>query len=432
MTSGGPGKRHVLVFLCFCAAFVCYIDRVNISIAIIPMAEHFGWNATQKGVVLSSFFLGYMLGQIPSGWLANRIGGRLTLGLALLLWSLFTAITPIAALAGFSTLIVTRVVMGAGEAATFPATYNLFPKWIPRQERSRAVAATLGGIPLGTVLGLSLSGLLVAAYGWPSVFYVFGAVGIVLAVFWFMLVRDSPAQHPGVTPEERAVIEAGTDVAKAERAPLPVGELLRSLPFWALVINHFCSNWILYVLLSWLPSYLRDVQHLAISKAGFAAAAPWLAMFAVSNASAWIADAMIRRGVSVSLVRKLMQATGLIGSSAFLLLVTQAGSPTAAVLMICGALGMLGLTWAGYAPNHLEIAPRHADILMGITNTAGTIPGIVGVAVTGWLIDQTGSYASVFVLAAGVTSVGALVWLLFQRSTPIFAADRAELQPAAK
>jgi MFS transporter, ACS family, solute carrier family 17 (sodium-dependent inorganic phosphate cotransporter), other len=120
-----------------------------------------------------------------------------------------------------------------------------------------------------------------------------------------------------------------------------------------------------------------------------------------------------------------MQSSGLIGASAFLLLVSHAGSPTTAVLMICGALGMLGLTWAGYAPNHLEIAPRHADILMGITNTAGTIPGIVGVAVTGWLIDQTGSYTSVFVLAAGVTSVGALIWIVFQRSTPIFAADQA-------
>ena len=427
MASGGPGKRHLLVFLCFCAAFVCYIDRVNISVAIIPMAEHFGWSATQKGVVMSSFFVGYMLGQIPSGWLANRIGGRLTLGLALLLWSFFTLITPFAAMAGFSALILTRIVMGMGEAATFPATYNLFPKWIPRQERSRAVAFTLGGIPLGTVLGLSLSGVLVGAFGWPSVFYVFGAVGIVLALFWFPVIRDSPAQHPGVSQAEHAVIAAGVDTIKGARAPLPVGELLRAVPFWALVINHFCSNWILYVLLSWLPSYLRDVQGLAISKAGLAAAAPWLAMFAVSNASAWIADAMIRRGTQVSTVRKIMQASGLIGSSGFLLLVTQVHSPVAAVLVISCALGMLGLTWAGYAPNHLEIAPRHADILMGITNTAGTIPGIIGVAVTGWLIDQTGSYSAVFFLAAGVTSVGALIWILFQRSTPIFAADRAAL-----
>src|SRR5690606_24185477 len=111
---------------------------------------------------------------------------------------------------------------------------------------------------------------------------------------------------------------------------------------------------------------------------------------------------------------------GLLGSSGFLLLTINASSPAEAILLACGALGALGFTWAGYAPNHLEIAPRHADILMGVTNTAGTLPGIIGVAVSGWLLDTTGSYVSVFILAAGITSVGALVWILFQRSTPIY------------
>ena len=419
MGAAALGKRHGLVFMCFLAAFVCYIDRVNISVAIIPMAEHFGWSATQKGFVMSSFFIGYMLGQIPSGWMANRLGGRWTLGAALLLWSFFTLITPIAAMAGFTALILSRIVMGMGEAATFPASYNLFSKWVPRQERSRAVAFTLSGIPIGTVIGLALSGALVARFGWESVFYVFGAVGIVLAFFWYTLIHDSPAKHPRVTEAERAHIAAGVDVATEVRTPLPVAKLLRAPAFWALVVNHFCSNWILYVLLSWLPSYFRDVQHLNIAKAGFAAAAPWLSMFLMANISAWIADEMIRRGVSISTVRKIMQSTGLLGASAFMLLIGYASTPTVAILIMCGALGALGLTWAGYAPNHLEIAPRHADILMGVTNTAGTLPGIIGVAVAGWMLDTTGSYASVFLLAAGITSVGALVWIVFSKSTPI-------------
>lgn len=420
MASAGIGRRHVLVSMCFAAAFVCYIDRVNISIAIIPMAEHFGWSATQKGLVLSSFFIGYLLGQIPSGWLANRIGGRRMLGAALLLWSLFTAITPFAAMAGFTALILSRIVLGLGEAATFPAIYNLYGKWIPPQERSRAVAFTLGGIPLGTVAGLALSGALVARFGWPSVFYVFGAAGIVLALVWFLIIHDAPARHPGISAVEREYIAAAVSVPGQERSALPVGRLLAAPAFWALVINHFCSNWILYVLLSWMPSYFRDVQHLNLANAGFAAAAPWLSMFLVGNLSAWVADEMIRRGVPVSFVRKLMQAGGLLGASAFMLLINQAHTPTAAILVMCGALGALGLTWAGFGPNHLEIAPKHADILIGITNTAGTLPGIIGVAVAGWMLDTTGSYVSVFLLAAGITSVGALVWIVFSRSEPIF------------
>ncbi|TDU32713.1 sugar phosphate permease [Panacagrimonas perspica] len=415
MGSPGLGKRHALVLLCFLAAFVCYIDRVNIAVAIIPMAEHFGWSGTEKGLVMSSFFLGYMLGQIPAGWLSNRVGGRLTLGVALLLWSFFTLITPIAAMAGFGALILSRIVLGLGESATFPATYNLYSKWIPRNERSRVVAATLGGVPLGTVVGLALSGLLVTHYGWTSVFYAFGFLGIVLAFFWFPRIHNSPARHPTLSVEERDYIAANVDVRNDERSPLPVGRLVRAPAFWALVFNHFCSNWILYVLLSWLPSYFRDVQGLNLAKAGFAAAAPWLSLFLVANLSAWVADALLRRGMRLPTVRKLMQVSGLLGASAFMLLISQPTTPTGAVLLMCGALGALGLTWAGYAPNHLEITPKHADIVVGVTNTAGTLPGIIGVAVTGWMLDLTGSYNAVFLLAAGITSAGALVWIAFSR-----------------
>lgn len=414
-------KRHILVLMCFLAAFVCYIDRVNISVAIIPMAEHFGWSGTEKGFVLSSFFIGYMLGQIPSGWFANRFGGRLILGLALLLWSVFTAFTPIAAAIGFGALILSRIVMGMGEAATFPATYSLFSNWVPRSERSRSVAFALGGIPLGTVLGLMASGVLVAHYGWQSIFYVFGSVGIVLAAFWFLIVKDTPALYPKISDSEKAFISAGVQAKTGAPPPLPFAELLRAAPFWALVFNHFCSNWILYVLLAWLPSYFRDVQGMSLSSAGLASAAPWLTMFAVANISAWVADGLIKRGTSVSVVRKIMQVSGLLGASGFMLLITLPSSPAGAVALISGALGALGLTWAGFGPNHLEIAPRHADILIGFTNTAGTVPGIIGVAITGWLLDLSGgSYVSVFMLAAGISTAGAIVWLLFSSSEPIF------------
>ena len=108
-----------------------------------------------------------------------------------------------------------------------------------------------------------------------------------------------------------------------------------------------------------------------------------------------------------------MQSIGLVGPAAFLLLARTAETPDSALVLLCGALGTLAFTWSGFAPNHLEIAPRHAPVLVGITNTAGTIPGIIGVAVTGWLVDVTGSYATAFVLAAAVSVTGALVWLAF-------------------
>jgi ACS family sodium-dependent inorganic phosphate cotransporter len=127
----GVPKRWILVGLCFAATAICYIDRVNISVAIIPMAEEYGWSATTKGFVLSSFFIGYFIAMVPGGWLANKLGGKILLGAALLFWSVFTFATPIAAGVSLAVLIGARILMGVGEAATFPAVYNLLSRWLP-------------------------------------------------------------------------------------------------------------------------------------------------------------------------------------------------------------------------------------------------------------------------------------------------------------
>ena len=107
-------RRYSVITMCFFAVFICYIDRVNISVAAIAMQEEFGWSETTKGFVLSSFFIGYMLFMAPSGWVANRIGGRIVLGFAVLWWSVFTLLTPVAAFMSLPILIVARIAMGMG------------------------------------------------------------------------------------------------------------------------------------------------------------------------------------------------------------------------------------------------------------------------------------------------------------------------------
>lgn len=404
--------RHVHVALCFCAAFICYIDRVNISVAAVAMKEEFGWSETMKGLVLSSFFVGYMTMQVASGWLANRYGGKAVLGFAVIWWSVFTLLTPPAAQLSLGLLLAARVVLGFGEAATFPASYALYRRWVPAAERSRAVALLLSGIPFGTLFALLTTGALVEHWGWSSAFYVFGLFGFVWAFIWFRLTSDDPEQHPRVLAAERELLRVQrTDTT--HKVAIPWRRLLKMPPVWALIINHFCSNWAFYVLLSWLPSYFKDAQHVSLSQAGIYSAAPWVTMFIMTNVAGWTADRMITRGVSTTTVRKLMQTVGLLGSSVFLLLARGAGTPGLAVLLMCGALGFTALTWAGFGPNHLDIAPRYADVLIGITNTFGTLPGIIGVVVTGWLVDVTGTYASAFALAAGINVIGALVWLRY-------------------
>ena len=407
----GWPKRFTVIGMCFCAAFICYIDRVNISVAAIVMKDEFGWTETTKGFVLSSFFVGYMLTQAYAGWLTDRFGGRRVLGFAVIWWSAFTILTPYAAAASFAMLIVARIALGLGEAATFPASYGMTARWVPPNERARSISLLISGIPIGTLFALMVTGWIVEEFGWEASFYSFGIVGIVWAAVWFYLIHDDPHKHPTITKDELELI--GTTPAEQQKTAFPWRKFMRLPAFWALLINHFCSNVLLYVSLAWLPSYFSDVQGLSITSAGIYSAAPWLCMFVMTNATGWFADKMIEAGRSTTFVRKLMQTVGLLGGGVCLLLLRDASTPMAALLLLCAALGISSCNVSGYGTNHLDIAPKYAGFLLGITNTIGTIPGVVGVALTGWLVDTTGSYDSVFVMVAVINIIGVAVWLKF-------------------
>ena len=355
---------YTVVLLCGAAVLISYIDRTNISVAAIQMQAQFGWTETTKGWVLSSFFVGYLLFMAASGAIANRYGGKFVLGAAVLWWSLFTALTPVAAMVSLPALIAARIALGLGEAAVFPASINMLGRWVPAASRSRAVALFTSALSVGTMISLPLTGWLVREHGWAMPFYAFGAVGLVWAWFWFTSVRSGRS--------------AAVEPPAAGQA-IPWRRLLRSSAVWAVIINHFCSNWALYVLLAWLPSYFKTTFNVSLTNAGLLSAAPWAVYFVGGNAGGWIADTMIARGHSVTFVRKLMQVGSLVASGTFLLLLQAAHSPAPAMLLMCGAAGTLAFCLSGFAANSFDIAPRYADVIWGLSNTAGTLPGIIGV-----------------------------------------------------
>jgi MFS transporter, ACS family, solute carrier family 17 (sodium-dependent inorganic phosphate cotransporter), other len=395
------------------ACIIAYTDRVSISVAAVAMKEQLGWSQTEKGFVLSAFFVGYLLFMFLAGLLATRFGGKRVLGFSVLAWSIFTLVTPFAAASSFSLLIVARVGMGIGEAGMFPAAYELFGRWTPPAERARAVARLLSGVPVGTVLGLLGSAWLIQRYGWPAAFYVFGSFGLLWCALWFRDIENDPSADTRLDAGERELLCAAPTVAASAVPPASSGWLLRRSVV-GIVIGQFATMWNLYVLLSWLPSYFRDVQQLSIAGAGIFSAAPWVAMFVTTNVGASVSDAMIARGTSVTRVRGLMQCGGLLACAAFLLATRAAHTPTVALLLMCAATGALGFTWCGYSPAILDVAPRRSAILCGLSNSIGTIPGVVGVAATGWLVDVTGTYSAAFTFSAAISVAGALAfWMLF-------------------
>ncbi|MFW6093954.1 MAG: ACS family MFS transporter [Pseudomonadota bacterium] len=417
--AAGWPRRYTVVLLSFLAIFVCYIDRVNISVAIIPMAQDLGWDKQTQGWVLSSFFMGYLLLQVAGGRLADRFGGKVVLGAGVLLWSLFTVLTPPAAFLGLGVLLLTRILMGAGEAVTMPSIYALYSRWVPLKERARAVALANSGIPLGTVSALVLTPMIVQQWGWEWAFYLFGAVGVVWYVLWHVAVTAKPADHPKVSAAELEEIEQGVS-ARAEAEHVPWKALLSSSAVWAIIVAHFCNNWSLYVLLSWLPTFVNEGLGVDYADVGWVTMIPHLASFLFLNVAGNIADRMISSGMDVGRVRKLMQTIGFGGIATTLLIVGEVETAWMAITVMTVGTALAAFVTGGFAVNHMDVAPKHAGTLMGITNTAGTVPGIIGVYVSGVILELTGSWALVFQVAAGVTLVGLVFFLLFSTGRKLF------------
>ena len=402
----------VVVALSCLAILICYLDRVNISVAIIPMSEALGWDPGRQGLALSAFFIGYIATQIVGGRLADKHGGKAVLGIGVLVWSAATLLTPVAAAAGFAVLIMARILMGVGEGVAFPAVYSLYGRWLPTTEKSRAIGLTFAAIPLGSVLALLLTPWIILKFGWEWAFYSFGIVGVVWYVFWQRMVSSTPEEHASINDGELQLIRADTPAATKEASP-SLRVLLSSSAVWAIVVAHFCSNWGTYVLLAWLPTYVNRGLGVDFAAIGLLSAIPYAVAFIGFSVTGSIADRLIRSGWRTTNVRRFMQAIGFGGPCLMLLLVGYVETATAAILLMSLGNMFLAFSAGGYAVNHLDVAPRYAGTLMGLSNTAGTIPGIVGVAISGYILDVTNSWLLVFQVAAGVYLFGMLFYLRF-------------------
>jgi ACS family sodium-dependent inorganic phosphate cotransporter len=195
-------RRVVLLVLCITAAIINYSDRQNISYAILKMAAELGWSDEKKGWVLSSFYLGYFLSNVPAGYATERFGGRRVMIGGAFFWSSFTLLTPPAATSSFPLLIIVRVLLGASEGFCWPAAHALLGRWFPTSERGRAVAFLNSGAFIGNLLTIAIAPPLITASGWPVSFYLFGGLGFVFIAAWMHLVHETPREHPLISADE--------------------------------------------------------------------------------------------------------------------------------------------------------------------------------------------------------------------------------------
>ncbi|MDO8433375.1 MAG: ACS family MFS transporter [Candidatus Binatus sp.] len=406
----GWPQRYTVVGLFFLGTALCYIDRISISVAIIPLAREFGYDSAAKGLVLSAVFWGYIWTQLLGGWMADRFGGHRVLAAGVAIWSLATFVTPIAAAATFPALLAARVLLGLGEGVNFPSIHSLTSRWTLPAERARALSFNYSGMYVGTVLALSASPLIIGWLGWPALFYISGALGGVWVAFWMIFASDRPENSKRISPDELELITSSR-TAEPLAINVPWAAIAREKAVWAIVVAHFCSNFGYNILLLWMPTYLNHTFHVPLARVGVYSIIPWIATFFTVSAAGWLSDLLIARGVEVGSVRKSMQAAAFAIGAIPLCLVPFAWSPATAVALLTVAASANGISSAAFGVNHLDVAPTYAGILMGISNTVATIPGIIGVAATGLIVQATKSFSAVFYLIAAVYCAGMFFYL---------------------
>ncbi|CAD7700176.1 unnamed protein product [Ostreobium quekettii] len=395
-------SRYRVVAASSLAFVLCNLDKVNMSVAIIPMARQFGWGASVAGLVQSGFFWGYILSQLPGGYLCGRFSGRKVLPVGVGLWALATASVPGVA-ASLPGLCLSRASVGLGEAVAPSAITDMVAHCVPSGERSRAISFIFGGLHVGSILGLLLAPVLIEHFGWQSVFLVSGAAAVTWVVWWERLVADMAATDPevhGLITQTTTVRTDGQAAAKGDPAAkgdladahVPWRAILRSQPVQALMFTHFCNNWFQYTFMAWLPSYLTDTLSLDLVHAAQVALLPPIAGILTSSVAGPMADFLVERGWETSVVRKLAQCMAFLGPAACLTAATLTEDSVLRVGLITTALGLSSFSMAGLYCNHQDLSPKYASFLLGLTNTTGAVPGIFGVFFVGFLLDQTGSW----------------------------------------
>ncbi|XP_015696493.1 probable anion transporter 5, chloroplastic isoform X2 [Oryza brachyantha] len=355
---------------------------------------------------------------------------RRVLEVGVVVWSLATAIIP--AVAGFMPgLVLSRILVGIGEGVSPSAATDLIARSIPVRERSRAVAVVFGGLSFGSVLGLLFAPPIIQNLGWESVFYIFGLLGIIWCLGFQSLkeqlsgsedilnLGQSPAGSSDLISSKSS--ESSSEELINSVKDVPWREFFKSKAVWAMIYAHFCGSWGHYTCLSWLPTFFSEELDLNLTEAAWVSVLPPLGSMIITSIAATFADNLISNGVDTTKVRKICQTIAFLSPATFMMLssVDLGLPPWEIVLFLTSGLALSSFALSGLYCTHQDISREYASILLGITNTVGAVPGIVGVALTGYLLDTTHSWSiSLFAPSIIFYLTGTIVWLAFASSEP--------------
>ncbi|EZA58725.1 hypothetical protein DMN91_009296 [Ooceraea biroi] len=395
-------RRRWFVSL-LCGTCLIYATRTSVPLLMPIVSKEKQWSKPDSGVILSSFFWGYTLTQVASGYISDRIGGQKVLCIAALGWSATTFLMP--EIIEFfskdetSILLVAalRTINGAFQGMHFPSMISLISQRLQEAERASFFSLLTSGSALGTLLTGSLGSYLLENYDWMTVFRVLGGMSLA----WTALLN----YHTLSLKEKAASTKPATSYT------LPWLKLLSKPPFWSCVIGHACQNNCFFVLLSWMPTYFHDT--FPEVKGWVVNMVPWLSMLPCTILGKALSERIIEAGYSVTVTRKTIQTVCFVTEIGSLLALMKAESFQSAILCLALIIGGSGFHSNAIAVNPSDLAPKHSGSVFGLMNTVGAIPGFLGVYFSGYILHVTHSWSVVFLFIAVIDVLGCIIYLLF-------------------
>ncbi|MEE2821894.1 MAG: MFS transporter [Acidobacteriota bacterium] len=408
--------RWNLLALLFAISVVTYLDRINIAVAGQLMSETFGLTDLEFGTIFSAFVVGYVLSQVPAGWIGDRLGHKSTLVLGLIIWSFFTLLTPWAGrgflvpLVGLVPAIwIVRFLIGCGEAASYPCSNALVGRWFPSRERGLATGTIFAGLGLGATITPPFIAWLMVSFGWETSFYVCGAIGLVLSLVLVLHLTERPEEHSQISDVELQHILTGRENLTRRSRGTPWRQILSDLNVWLLFISYMCTGYTVYLYFSWFYRYLISVRGLEIVQGSLLGALPFLVMTISSPLGGWLSDRLSLR-LGKTTARRLIVMCAKLPCLPLLYLGASTEDNYMAVFWFSLAFGLSFLGANCYWTTAIELLPAHAGTVSACMTMGVNAAGIFAPVLTPLIKDQYG-WTVAWSVGGAFTVIGGLLWI---------------------
>nr|AKN21533.1 slc17a-10 [Schmidtea mediterranea] len=426
-------RRFIVVALCWSGLLIVHAMRVNVGITVVTILDtdahskvgseaailslpKVTWNSKMIGVLHSIFYIGFIITQIPGGYISRKSYSTKLFSLGIVISCILNVLLPIGIQnANYYFTCFIRLCQGLSEGLIFPALYKIMHNWFPNRSVHKYGGWIFGGMYAGPIIGFPLDGLIIHYWKWPYVFYLHSLTGIIWFILSYLLFYENPSTHPSISENELSYLLSHQEIVKEMK--IPWCKIFSSTAVWAIITCNFVKSWMFILMLTNEPVYLNQFKFTMVENGVFSAL-PHILKVIIASVSGYLVEILLNLNkISKTNVRKLFNTLGFGIESLMCYFLVFANTGIEAVVFLCIGIGFSGLAVSGWQINFLDIAPEFSGVIAGISATFGTFGGILSPILVGLITHpQTlANWQYSFILTGSVLAFGVFIFAIFGR-----------------